>query len=221
MKKLWITLLALALLLCGCGKEEDPVPETASPLPETAAPATEPAAPLNPELDAFRRVLEGRMAIYRVASMESIPIDKISLFFTVDELPWTVERFAVQDLDGDGILDAVLEVSNYAGFVILRYQEDGSVTGSEIWYRAMQALKADGSYRGSGSSFNRSYWKFHHAADVLLAECYEQENGTPVYRVNGEEVDEAAFLAFEEAQSAKADAVWYESWDAFLNAQSK
>lgn len=215
MKKVCI-LLALALLLCGCAKAEAPVSETTPTLPETTMPATEPAAPAVPELDAFRRVLEGRRSIYRIASMESIPIDKISLFFTVDELPWTVERFAIQDLDSDGVLDAVLEISGGAGYVILHYQEDGSITGSEIWYRAMQELKADGSYRGSGSSFDRCYWKFHHAADVLLAECYAQEDGTQIYRVAGETVDAEAFAAFEESQAAKPDAAWYENWEDFL-----
>ena len=172
-------------------------------------------------LDAYRRVLEGRLPIYRIASQESIPISKISLFFTVEEFPWEIVRFTVQDLDNDGVPDAVLEISDYMGYVILHYREDGIVTGEEIWYRAFQELKTDGSYRGAGSSFNRSYWKFHFVADILLAECYEQDDGTPVYWVNGEKVDAEAFAAFEETQSAKADAVWYESWEDFLNSQSE
>lgn len=216
MKKACIALLVLALLLCGCGNKETSVPKTTPTLPEATMPATEPAAPAVPELDAFRRILEGRMSIYRIASMEAIPIDKISLFFTVDELPWTVERFAVQDLDNDGIQEMVLEISNYAGYVILHYREDGSVTGVETWYRAMQELKADGSYRSSGSSSDRCYWKFHHVADLLLAECYAQEDGTQIYRVAGETVDAEAFAAFEEDQAAKPDAAWYESWENFL-----
>lgn len=171
-------------------------------------------------LDAFRRVLEGRLPIYRIASQEYIPISKISLFFTVEELPWEVVRFAVQDLDGDGVPDAVLEVSDSMGYVILHYREDGIVTGEEIWYRAFQDLKADGSYMGSGSSFNRSYWKFHFVSDILLAECYEQDNGTPVYWVNGENVDAEAFAAFEAEQQAKHNTVWYVSWEDFVNPQS-
>ena len=215
MKKLSALLLA-ALLLCGCAKENAPVPEPAAVPTETTV-STQAAEEPSPELDAFRRVLEGRMSIYRIASQEAIPVDKISLFFTVDELPWTVERFAVQDLDNDGVLDVVLEVSHYAGFVILHYQEDGSVTGSELWYRAFQDLKADGSYLQSGSSFNRCYWKFHHVADIVLADCYEQDNGEPVYWVEGEQVDAETFAAFEEAQAAKPGAVWYESWEEFLD----
>ena len=221
MKKSIICLLLLSLLLCGCAKEEIVIPETTLPatVPAETTLPTETVQAVPPELDAFRRVLEGRMSIFRIASQEAIPFDMISLFFSVDELPWTVERFAVQDLDNDGVLEAVLEVSDYMGYVILHYQEDGSVTGSELWYRAFQDLKADGSYTGSGSSFNRYYWKFHHVADVLLAECYEQDNGEPVYWVEGEQVDAEAFAAFEETQSAKPDAVWYESWDTFIHSR--
>lgn len=229
MKKAIVWIFTLSLLLCGCCRKETAetaapgtslvpettiVPETAAAPAESSAP-TEAAAAVPPELDAFRRVLEGRMSIYREPSMEAIPISKISLFFTVEELPWTVERFAVQDLDGDGVMEAVLEVSNYMGYVILRYQEDGSVTGHEIWHRAFQNLKADGSYMGSGSSSNHSYWQFHHGGDILLAECYD--NGTEmVCWVDGQKVDEAAFAAFEEEQAAKPDAIWYESWEDFL-----
>lgn len=219
MKRAMSIFLILSLLLCGCGKETVSLPETLTSVTEAPA-ATEAPEVLPPELDAYRRVLEGRMSIFRIASQESIPISKISLFFTVEEFPWKIARFAVQDLDNDGVLDAVLEISDNMGYVILHYREDGIVTGEEIWHRAFQELKTDGSYRGAGSSFNRSYWKMHFVADVLLAECYEQEDGSPVYRVSGEEVDEAAFIAFEEAQAAKADAVWYESWEEFLNSQT-
>lgn len=219
MKKVIVMFLMLSVLLCGCGREESVPPETTLPAPaeETAVPVeTAETDALPAELDAYRRVLEGRMTICRSASMEYIPISKISLFFTVDELPWGVERFAVQDLDGDGVQEAVLEVSNSAGFVILRYQEDGTVSGQEIWHRAFQELKADGSFRGAGSSFDSYYWQYGSDGNVLLAERYEREDGTPYYSVNGQETDAEAFAAFEAEQAAKPDAVWYESWEDFL-----
>lgn len=187
----------------------------------------QPRVPADAEtaLAAYGAVLRGEKDICRSASMEAIPISKISLFFTVEELPWEVVRFAVQDLDSDGSPEAILEVSNYAGFVILRCFEDetvtgGEVVGSEVWYRTLQDLKTDGSYMRSGSSSDHSYWKYQHNGGILLAECYES-NGTMVYWVNGEKVDEAAFAAFEAEQQAKPDAVWYAAWDDFINSQSR
>lgn len=188
-------------------------------LEESTAQPRVPAA-TETALAAYGAVLRGEKDICRSASRESIPISKISLFFTVEELPWEVVRFAVQDLDGDGSPEAVLEISDYAGFVILRCFEDGiisggEVVGSEVWYRSLQNLKADGSYMRSGNSSDHSYWKYQHNSGILLAECYES-NGTMAYWVNGEKVDAEAFAAFEAEQAAKPDALWHESWEDFL-----
>lgn len=182
---------------------------------ESAAPADVPAAAAD-AIGAYGEVFNGTKDIYRTASSEWIPLSKLSLFFTPNELPWTVAQIAVLDLDEDGTPEVVAEVSDYTGFLFLRAQADGTVHGSEIWYRAFQDLKADGSYRGSGSSFNRSYWKNHHAGDILLAECYEDESGHPVYWLDGREVGEAEFTAFEELQNQKPDALWYPSWENYL-----
>lgn len=183
------------------------------------------AQPKSPEdaetaIAAYGGVLRGERDIIRSASLEHIPISKISLFFTVEELPWEVVRLAVQDLDGDGNPEAILEVSNYAGFVILRCFEDGAVSGgevvgSEVWYRSLQDLKTDGSYMRSGSSSDHSYWQYQHNGGILLGECYES-SGTMVYWVNGEKVDAETFAAFESEQAAKPDALWYESWEDYL-----
>lgn len=217
-------IFCLVISLLGCGKGE---------VSETTAPATEPSstvettmettiettfaeAPSLPEeLAAFDQVFNGTRAITRAASGESIMLSRISLFFTVEELPWGVAQVAVLDLDGDSILEAVLEVENYAGYVILAYQ-DGVVLGTEIWYRAFQELKADGSFMGSGSSFNRYYWQYHLEGNSLLAECYEEEGSGPYYSLSGEETDAEAFAAFEAIQQAKPAAIWYPSWQDYL-----
>lgn len=182
---------------------------------------SEPVLPAEPDtaLAAYDAVFRGEKDIFRSASQEWIPLNKLSLFFTVEEFPWTIAQIAVLDLDGDGTPEVVAEVSDYAGYLLLRCQENGTVTGQEIWYRAFQDLKADGSYRGSGSSFNRSYWKSRQGGDILLAECYEDENGQASYWVNGREADEAEFMAFEELQNQKPDAAWYPSWEAFLSTE--
>lgn len=229
MKNAIVLILILALLLCGCSivsirRMEDTQPTALVRETETQQATTETALPTvytetRPELAAYEAVLKGNLDIYNPDSGQNIPLSHISLFFTLEEMSWTVEGFAVQDLDGDGTLEAVLEVSDYMGYVLLRCREE-TVTGRGIWYRAFQDLKADGSYLGSGSSSNHSYWQFHHSGDILLAECYD--NGSEmVYWVNGQRVDAAAFAAFEETQQAKPNAVWYTTWSDFIHSQSK
>lgn len=225
-KRIFLALCGiLAATLAGCGRTT--APETTVPaetvietseltLPETTVPAIVPDLP--PELADYGKVFDGTQAIYRTASMEPIMISKISLFFTVDELPWDVVQIAVQDMDSDAVLEAVLEVANSAGYVILDYQ-DGTVLGREAWYRAFQELKADGSYMGSSSSFNRYYWQYHPDGDILLAERYEMDNGDPYYSVSGDAVDADTFAAFEAVQNAKPAATWYPSWEDYLESR--
>jgi len=214
-----ICLCILSVLLWGCARrthtslpatspeETETVSETA--LQETSVPE------LPPELTAFDQVFCGTRAITRAFSGESIMLSDISLFFTVDELPWRVVQVAILDLDSDEVLEAVLEVENHVGFVILEYQ-DGTVLGTEIWYRAFRDLKEDGSFSGSGSSFNRNYWQYAFSGNILLAERYAAEDGSPCYTLFGEEAEEATFYTFEAQQQSKPAATWYPDWQDYL-----
>lgn len=215
--KTLISLTLTLLLLCGCGKASPPAPTVAEEYADlpTTAPA-EPAQLAEDAIAAYGDFLNGKTMVWDPEGQQEVPISKISRFFTPEELPWNVVRIAVLDLHGDGIPEAVLEVSNDIGFVLLGYQEDGDVYGYGIWHRAFQNLKADGSFMATGSSFNHSYYKQHPSGDILLAECYEDTDGTRHYWVDGEEVDEAAFLTFEAEQSAKPDATWYGEWLEYL-----
>lgn len=214
---IWFCLLSA--LFWGCGQKRDtalPVtlPEETEATFETVL--VETTAPgLPPELVAFDQVFCGTRAITRSASGEAIMLSSISLFFTVDELPWSIVQVAVLDLDNDGVLEAVLEVENYAGFVILEYQDD-TVLGTEIWYRAFHDLKADGSFSGSGSSFNRYCCQYAFDGNILLAERYAAEDGAPRYTLSGEEAEESAFYRFEAQQQSKPAATWYPGWQDYL-----
>lgn len=228
-KRLTIWTLFCIWLLCGCGQGPSPTaePVTAAAVSVETAMEEPPSiettvlpresTSLSPELAAFDQVFCGTRAITRSASRESIMLSKISLFFSVEEFPWMVVQVAVLDLDGDGDLEAVLEVENNMGYVILEYQ-NGSVLGTEIWYRAFQDLKADGSYRGSGSSFDCYYWQYGADGPILLAARYETETGSPYYSLSGEEASGEDFGIFEETQRQKENAPWYPSWEAYLAA---
>lgn len=93
-------------------------------------------------------------------------------------------------------------------------------------------LEADGSYRftvpgaythyGYGKKqFEDGEWTY-----TFVAECfttfeteYSLDKGTLVYLIDGNQVDAAAFAAYEAQHDAKPDPVRYDSWEALLAAQ--
>lgn len=221
MKRSYLALFLclLSVLLWGCGQKPTIIPSV--PLPEETEAVSEMTLPeisapeLPPELAAFGQVFDGILPICHSTSMVPIMLSNISQFFTTEEFPWHVVQVAVLDLDSDGVLETVLEVENYVGFVILEYQND-TVLGTEIWYRAFRDPKADGSFSGSGSSFNRNYWQYASGGNLLLAERYETADGVSFYSIHGEEADADAFAAFEEAQNQKENLQWYPDWETYL-----
>lgn len=85
-------------------------------------------------------------------------------------------------------------------------------------------LEADGSYRftvpaaythyGYGKKqFEDGEWTYTFVAE------YSSDKGTLVYLIDGNQVDAAAFAAYEAQHDAKPDPVWYDSWEALLAAQ--
>lgn len=209
--------MALSFLLCGCGKSSPPAPTVAEE--HAGLPTTAPADPAQLEgaaLTAYGEVLESSRKMYYAEGEDPVPVSRISQLFTPEDMPWTIVQIAVLDLHGDGIPEAILEISNSIGYVVLGYQENGHVLAQGIWHRAFQDLKSDGSYMGSGSSFDHAYYRQTLSDEIILAECYEDMDGTRHYWVDGKEVEEAVFLAFEAEQQAKANVAWYGDWQEYL-----
>ena len=207
---------ALALCLCACNQKttaQPPVPTQISGIvQETAVPAT-----TADTLTAYGEFLAGQRSAN--SSEGSIDLTTFSRLFTTEDIRWDVTQIAVVDLHGDGLPEAVLQISDSVGYVLLGYQDSGDLFAQGVWYREFQNLKADGSYMASGSSANLSYLQSHSSGEYLLAECWEDESGILHYTVDGKDVDEETFAAFEIQQAAKPDVVWYEDWDSYLAAK--
>lgn len=212
MRKWLLLIWTLLVMLAFPGCQDNSSVATAAPPAQTTTPV-QTTAPVSEE-DAFAAVLDGTEPFLVPGTGETLFLSQISRLFTTEEQPWTVEALSVLDLDGDGRKEAVLEISNFVGFVILRHTESGSVTATPLWYRSFQELKEDGSYLSSGSASSRSYFQSRAGGDVLLAECCEND-GAMHYRVDGQEVDEAAFADFEAQQARKSPARWYATWQEY------
>ena len=221
MRSVFSLLLILCLLLCGCAKEEAVLPD---PTVMTAA------EPEIPELAAFGEVLRGDRRFVDTLTGNHLDISQISQTVTVEDIPCSVLRIALTDLDRDGAQEALLRLKlgqdEYAGFEVLRYR-DGEVYGYSFSYRSFLEPKADGTFRLSGGAFysgiGRLAFEGSSATVIPLAERVEdpaEDSTSPVlYSIDGKPATEADFLAMDAQQTGKADVIWYETWEDLLSSR--
>lgn len=170
------------------------------------------------EVDLSERQAEANAAIARVLldGEEYIPMQ------ADDRMPadWNAVRFTVLDMDGDGVTEVVVELTEWEAFVVLCAAGDG-VYGSEFAYRGMLSLKDDGTFTYSSGAMDNGVAVLTYRSggtDSLqsgylpLAECRQEADGSVTFWLDGgaEKTDEAGYQAFITQQSAKLDALWYD-----------
>ena len=87
----------------------------------------------------------------------------------LDEKETSISHFAVVDMDGDGLGEVVLELDNYRGFLVMRY-EAGEVIGYELGYRSMHSLNREGFFHASGGADDSSKGKMFFIKDFAVAD---------------------------------------------------
>ena len=128
------------------------------------------------------------------------------------DMDWTITRFALLDLDGDGADELVLNIdfSGEEEYVILTCY-DGAVYANQIVYRGFLSPKADGTVAWSNGAFDNGYARFRFENGVLVYDDFAVmiDNGSSVtYTLNGENVSEEDYNAFTAEQDAKDDLAW-------------
>lgn len=134
----------------------------------------------------------------------------------------TPVRFAVMDMNGDGMAEVVLEVEGPEGFLILTYHEGMVYVGEEV-YRGLLDLKDDGTSSFSSGASDNGVWGFCFVVEeesgrpvalgrFVLAESFTAEDGSVRYALDSgsQTTDEAGYQAFIAEQDAKLDALWYD-----------
>lgn len=201
MKKFLAIMMALSMMLCAFA-----VAETASPVASPVADMVGDPA----DLPAIAAVLNGGSEVYVPSDKTNKTLqDALNDEFTEGA---GYDSFAVLDVDGDGKLDVVLNVTvngEVLGYLVLT-SADEVICAYGFYYRAMIGLKEDGSFSFSSSALESGVATFYKdenrdAQYNELAESKLDENGTVVYFVNGEAADEDAFTAVINAQNEKAD----------------
>lgn len=205
MKKFLAIMMALSMMLCAFA-----MAETASP---AASPVASPVADMvgDPaDLPAIAAVLNGGSEVYVPSDKTNKTLqDALNHEFTEGA---GYDSFAVLDVDGDGKLDVVLNVTvngEVLGYLVLTSAEE-VICAYGFYYRAMIGLKEDGSFSFSSSAAESGVATFYKdenrdAQYNELAESKLDENENVVYFVNGEAADEDAFTAVINAQNEKAD----------------
>ena len=128
------------------------------------------------------------------------------------DMDWTIKRFALLDLDGDGADELVLNI-DYSGneeYVVLTCY-DGTVYANQVVYRGFLTPKADGTVAWSNGAFDSGYARFRFENGVLVYDDFAVmiDNGSSVtYTLNGENVSEEDYNAFTAEQDAKDDLAW-------------
>lgn len=128
------------------------------------------------------------------------------------DMDWTITRFALLDLDGDGADELVIAI-DYSGneeYVVLTCY-DGTVYANQVVYRGFLTPKADGTVAWSNGAFDNGYARFRFENGVLVYDDFAVmiDNGSSVtYTLNGENVSEEDYNAFTAEQDAKDDLAW-------------
>lgn len=205
MKKFLAIMMALSMMLCAFA-----VAETASPVAGTVASPVADMVGDPADLPAIAAVLNGGSEVYVPSDKTNKPLqDALNDEFTEGA---GYDSFAVLDVDGDGKLDVVLNVTvngEALGYLVLT-SADEVICAYGFYYRAMIGLKEDGSFSFSSSAAESGVATFYKdenrdAQYNELAESKLDENENVVYFVNGEAADEDAFTAVINAQNEKAD----------------
>lgn len=208
---------ALALFLCACG-----TPAAAESLPETAAAPMQSAAGTDPEapaLDAFRAVLTGQLAFTGASDGGALRVNGSRI--PCPDFPTELNKLALQDLDGDGVKELILQMDaidtrDFYGYWILRYL-DGAVLGYNLTFHQFDDLRADGTfYRNEGwfdgiatLRFTDEGWVMDHS---ILSQRTCDDNGDIVSQahfLNGAEITAEALSDAYTRQFEKPRARWY------------
>lgn len=230
-----------ALLLCGCGSAgrgaagadgsgagQEYVQEVSAPSPaaegalvraDSGADADAAAAEIE---ELYMSVLDGSASFFSADTGADMNISEVGALVSSDpavSANATVPGYAVLDLDGDGAVEAVLQINigedNTWGYLILSCQNE-RVCGYSVWMRAMLDLKENGLFWSSSGAAEGgiSQMSFENGAlsitPLIYSELTYDEAGQAVvtYYAYGEQISEAEYQSLNAEFDASANVSW-------------
>lgn len=149
---------------------------------------------------------------------ESKAISQVPALFSPDSDYAHIYQFAVLDLDDDGGLEVVLQISDVAndmgGYLVLR-QVGGTVYGYPSGWRTFWYLKTDGTFVYSyqaGNEDGAASVRFTGTGMELEKRICGQgkQFEFDTFLIDGQPVSQREYEAAWDAQNQKSDAEWYE-----------
>ena len=123
----------------------------------------------------------------------------------------TLDRLAVQDIDGDGTAELVLLFQDGAYNYLILHREEEALYGTVLYVRWFEGLQKNGVYWGAGGAGDSTYYRmcFRNGRfeQEELAHKVEWANDCTC-TLGGETVTEAAFDAWY-AETMVGDVTWY------------
>ena len=120
------------------------------------------------------------------------------------------KEYALVDFDGDGNREAVVYISENQGFHLVLHCNNSQVFGHVFSVRALQNLKIDGTFVGSGGAGSHYFDKMHFENNKPLVtteavddDLYED------YQINGKAVTKEEIDQFTQKWYQKQDVQWF------------
>lgn len=183
---------------------------------ELEEPATEDGA-ISPEAQAFASVLRNEAVFYCTYNIPYENRDIIHVYreylkdIIFGDRPLNIQRFSVVDLDSDTTPEVILEMEEYAGFVILRYNQ-GNIYGNIVGYRSMNCLKENGFFLSASSSDEDSWNRLYFIGDTFIIDGTLSRAGSSYYSED-RCIDESLWWESYDTFDRMTDAEWYDYSD--------
>ncbi len=173
-------------------------------------PEEQPSLPDNGEND-IRAILDGTKTVVDADSGNEVSIFGLSL--VNDSYGGELSRYAIADLDDNGILELVAEHSYSGDTAVIHRYEDRWYAHYEP-YRGILGLTTEGYAGWTSSAFNSGIRRLSFVGenifwlDILELDTWDEAN--PLYYVNGQSTSCEQYEAVEEQLDMGKELVWIE-----------
>ncbi|MBP3377136.1 MAG: hypothetical protein J6L96_00155, partial [Clostridia bacterium] len=161
----------------------------------------------------FKSILANQTPIYLATSKKEKFLSEF-----LDGTVYSLKKYTILDLDGDGRVEMVLWIArytnDYAGFLVL-HREGDVVYAHELPYRGMTGLKSDGTFSFSSGAADSGIGKIEFSGDtfsvIKLAYSESEMTKNIRYYIDDKPVSQESFDAYWDSHSLfKLDAEWIE-----------